>query len=58
MESAALKGQVEIAQALLNGGFDINKTTSSGSTYLHDAALKNQKKIAELFLSEARISVH
>ena len=51
MESAALKGQVEIAQALLNGGFDINRHTPSGSTYLHDAALKNQKKIAELFLN-------
>jgi ankyrin repeat protein len=51
METAALKGQIETAQALLNGGFDINKPTPAGSTYLHDAALKNQKKIAQLFLA-------
>jgi len=50
MESAALKGQVDIAQALLDGGFDINRLTPTGSTYLHDAALNNQKKIAQLFL--------
>lgn len=50
MESATLKGQVDIVQALLNGGFDVNRPTANGSTYLHDAALNNQKKIAQLLL--------
>ena len=50
METAVLKGQVEIVRILLDSGFDLNKPTASGSTYLHDAALKNQKKIAELLL--------
>lgn len=50
METAVLKGQVEIVRVLLENGFDANKPTVSGSTYLHDAALKNQKKIADLLL--------
>lgn len=57
METAAMKGQVEIAQALLNGGYDINRPTPKGSTYLHDAALANQKKMAELLLKSGA-SVH
>jgi ankyrin repeat protein len=35
---------------LIQGGFDINKPTSAGSTYLHDAALKGQRKMAQLLL--------
>jgi ankyrin repeat protein len=50
METAVLKGQVEIVRILLDSGFEINKPTANGSTYLHDAALKNQKKVAELLL--------
>jgi ankyrin repeat protein len=50
MESATLRGQTEIASILIQGGFDINRPTEAGSTYLHDAALKSQSNMAQLLL--------
>jgi ankyrin repeat protein len=50
MESAALRGQTEIARILLDSGFDVNKPSAHGSIYLNDAALKGQKKMVQLLL--------
>jgi len=50
MESATLRGQTEIARILLDNGFDVNKPSANGSSYLNDAALKGQKKMVELLL--------
>lgn len=50
MERATLKGRTEVVRYLLNAGFDPNRATPVGSTYLHDAALKGRKTIVELLL--------
>jgi ankyrin repeat protein len=50
MESATLRGQTEIARILLDNGFDANKPSANGSSYLNDAALKGQKKMVQLLL--------
>ncbi|MBV8810416.1 MAG: ankyrin repeat domain-containing protein [Acidobacteriaceae bacterium] len=50
MESATLRGQTLIAKLLIDAGFDVNRPTLSGSTYLNDAALKGHEKLAQLLL--------
>lgn len=41
---------------MIDNGFDINRPTATGSTYLNDAALKGQGKIVALLLARgARI---
>jgi len=50
MESATMRGQTEIARILLDNGFDVNKPSANGSSYLNDAALKGQKKMVQLLL--------
>jgi ankyrin repeat protein len=50
MESATLRGQTEIARILLDNGFDVNKPSANGSSYLSDAALKGQKKMVQLLI--------
>ncbi|MBV9302160.1 MAG: ankyrin repeat domain-containing protein [Acidobacteriaceae bacterium] len=50
MESATLRGQTETASLLIQSGFDIDKPTPSGSTYLHDASLNGREKMVRLLL--------
>lgn len=50
MQSATLRGHTAIAKLLIDGGFDINRPTTSGSTYLNDAALKGYLKLVQLLL--------
>ncbi len=50
MESATMRGQTEIARLLLDNGFDVDKPSADGSSYLNDAALKGQKKMVQLLL--------
>lgn len=50
MESATMRGRSELARLLIEGGFNIQRPTAGGSTYLHEAALKGQIKIVQLFL--------
>jgi ankyrin repeat protein len=52
MESAALRGQTEIAKLLLRAGLPINERTPAGSTYLSDAALKGRKQLVQLLLEQ------
>jgi uncharacterized protein len=57
IESAISRGRTEVARTLIESGFDIEKPTSAGSTYLHDAALKSQKKMVQLLLDRgARVN--
>jgi ankyrin repeat protein len=57
MESATLRGQTEIARILLDNGFDVNKPSVKGTSYLNDAALKGQKKMVQLLLDHgARVT--
>jgi len=51
METATLRGRTEIARLLIDNGFDVNRPTATGSTYLNDAALKGQEKIVALLLA-------
>lgn len=50
MESATMRGQVEIVRLLLASGLDVNRATPNGTTYLHDAALKGQARVAVALL--------
>ena len=50
MESATLRGQTAIAKLLIESGFDVNRPTPAGSTYLNDAALKGHDKLVQLLL--------
>jgi len=54
LDCAAWKGQVEVVEALLDAGADINDHNQNshwGTTPLHAAAHGNQKKVAELLVS-------
>jgi ankyrin repeat protein len=56
METATLRGRTEIVRLLIDNGFDVNRPTAAGSTYLNDASLKGQSKIVALLLARgARI---
>lgn len=50
MEMAVTRSRTETARILVENGFNINKPTLAGSTYLHDAALAGAPKILDLFL--------
>lgn len=47
---AALKGNAEIVQTLLNAGADINAKDSAGRTGIHYAALKGYVEVTETFI--------
>lgn len=49
---AALNGQIEIVQVLIDGGIDVQQKSRDGSTALHAACFVGQDRIVEL-LSEA-----
>jgi ankyrin repeat protein len=45
-----MHGQTEIVEMLLRNGYDVNRKTSSGGSYLQDAALKGSVKMAALLI--------
>jgi ankyrin repeat protein len=55
MEAATMRGQTEIARLLLDSGFDVNRPSAKGSSYLNDAALKGQKKMVQLMLDHGAL---
>jgi uncharacterized protein len=50
MERAVRRGRTEIVRILINCGWDVNRRTSAGSTYLNDAALGGRIKVARLLI--------
>ncbi len=58
MERAVGRGRTEIVSMLLGSGWDPNRPTLAGSSYLNDAALKGQSKVVRLLLDRgARLDI-
>ena len=51
METATLRGRLQLVQLLLDAGFDLNRADPGASPYLHQAALKGHAKIVQLLLA-------
>lgn len=50
METATRRGRTEVVETLLDCGWNVNRRTPEGSTYLNDAALRGQRNVVRLLL--------
>lgn len=50
MKSAAERGRTAVVRMLLDAGWDVNRQTTEGLTYLHNAAFKGQSNVVRLLV--------
>ena len=50
LQTAIRRSNIAIAEALINGGIDINQEDDNGRTAIHTAATANKKQLVRLLL--------